>query len=90
MGSGDMFKYPGLAILVGAFLASGFLTLTPGSVAPSSCRIKGNISIATGQRIYHIPGQAYYSATGISLAHGERWFCSEVEAQAAGWRKSKV
>ncbi|MGO4565242.1 hypothetical protein AB4Z52_09270 [Rhizobium sp. 2YAF20] len=80
----------GLVILVGAFLASGPFTLTPGSVAPSSCSIKDNISIATGERIYHIPGHAYYSATRISLAHGERWFCSEVEAQAVRWRKSKV
>ncbi|WP_442217852.1 sunset domain-containing protein [Rhizobium sp. 2YAF20] len=40
--------------------------------------------------MYHIPGHAYYSATRISLAHGERWFCSEVEAQAVRWRKSKV
>ena len=66
-----MFKYPCLVIPAGAFLASGFLTLMPGSVAPSSCKIKGNISIATGERTYHIPGQAYYTATGISLAQGE-------------------
>lgn len=85
-----MFKYPGLAILVGAFLASGFLTLTPGSVAPSSCRIKGNISIATGQRIYHIPGQAYYSATGISLAHGERWFKSRRKLPDGANQKSRA
>lgn len=63
-----MFKYPGLVMLVGACLASGFFTLTPGSVAPSSCAIKGNISVATGERIYHVPGQAYYSATTNPLA----------------------
>ncbi|MDR6758665.1 hypothetical protein J2Y48_003973 [Mycoplana sp. BE70] len=52
----------------------------------TGCRIKGNISIGTGARIYHVPGQEYYSATKISLQHGERWFCTEAEARAAGWR----
>jgi len=35
-------------------------------------------------------GQRYYEKTEISAAHGERWFCSEAEARAAGWRRSKV
>ncbi|PBB16550.1 succinoglycan biosynthesis protein exoi [Mesorhizobium sp. WSM4313] len=50
--------------------------------------IKGNIS-AGGERIYHLPGQKYYSVTIINQAKGERWFCSEAEAVAAGWRRSK-
>jgi hypothetical protein len=32
----------------------------------SHCRIKGNIQIGTGQRIYHVPGQAYYDETIVS------------------------
>ncbi len=52
-----------------------------------SCRIKGNIS-RSGNRIFHVPGGAYYAATRIDEARGERWFCSEDEAAAAGWRKS--
>lgn len=55
----------------------------------ASCNIKGNISINTGERIYHVPGQEYYSQTRISLLKGERWFCSEEEARAAGWRKAR-
>lgn len=58
------------------------------SVSPS-CRVKGNISIDTGERIYHVPGQKFYSQTRISQEYGERWFCSEAEARAAGWRRSK-
>ncbi|MET2825835.1 thermonuclease family protein [Mesorhizobium shangrilense] len=54
----------------------------------SGCYIKGNIS-AEGERIYHMPGQKYYGVTKITEAKGERWFCSEAEAMAAGWRKSK-
>lgn len=55
-----------------------------------SCKIKGNISIDTGEHIYHVPSQKYYSQTRISPQYGERWFCSEAEARAAGWRKSWI
>ena len=54
-----------------------------------SCPIKGNISINSGQRIYHVPGQMFYDQTIISPEYGERWFCSEAEARAAGWRKAR-
>lgn len=50
--------------------------------------IKGNISFNTGERIYHVPGGNFYNATVISPSQGERWFCSEQEARAAGWRRS--
>ena len=53
----------------------------------SGCTIKGNIS-ASG-RIYHMPGDDFYAKTGINLAKGERWFCTEAEAQAAGWRRAR-
>ena len=53
-----------------------------------SCTIKGNIS-ASGTRIYHVPGQRDYERTGIREARGERWFCSEAQAQAAGWRRAR-
>lgn len=53
----------------------------------TSCAIKGNIS--GNGRIYHMPGQEHYSRTKISPSRGERWFCSEAEARAAGWRKAR-
>ena len=53
-----------------------------------ACVIKGNVSFNTGERIYHVPGQAYYEETVVNEAYGERWFCTEDEAIAAGWRKS--
>jgi len=56
--------------------------------APQGCAIKGNIS-RKGERIYHVPGQEHYGATRISTGKGERWFCSEAEARAAGWRRAK-
>lgn len=58
------------------------------NVINPSCRIKGNIS-RSGERIYHMPGQEFYTRTQISLTKGERWFCSEAEARAAGWRKAR-
>lgn len=59
-----------------------------GSSRQSGCVIKGNIS-SRGERIFHVSGQQYYSRTVIDVADGERWFCSEAEAIAAGWRAAK-
>lgn len=55
---------------------------------PSGCTIKGNIS-ASGERIYHLPGSRDYERTRINDRAGERMFCSEDEAKAAGWRASR-
>ena len=54
----------------------------------AECRIKGNIS-KKGKRIYHVPGGNYYARTRIDVEMGERWFCSEAQARAAGWRRSR-
>jgi hypothetical protein len=56
----------------------------------TDCRIKGNVSYSGGERIYHVPGQHYYDETIIDWTRGERWFCSEADARAAGWRKSGI
>jgi hypothetical protein len=55
---------------------------------PGACLIKGNIG-RRGVRIYHVPGGVYYSRTKINQRKGERWFCTEADARAAGWRRSK-
>ena len=49
----------------------------------SACVIKGNEG--RNGKIYHMPGQKYYNKT-----NPEVMFCSEIEAQNAGFRKSKV
>lgn len=57
-----------------------------GSVAEDpDCPIKGNIN-AEGERIYHTPYSRWYDRTRIDTSRGERWFCDEGAAQAAGWR----
>lgn len=51
------------------------------------CPIKGNISPGKKKRkIYHTPWSPNYSNTKIKAEDGERWFCDEAEALAAGWR----
>ena len=57
--------------------------------AGDRCDIKGNISYNTGRRLYHLPGDPGYAATRIDTGRGERWFCSEREARAAGWRRAR-
>ena len=60
------------------------ISSTPGD---ASCQIKGNIN-ASGEKIYHLPDCGSYSKTTIDESRGEKWFCTESEAQAAGWRKA--
>lgn len=53
-------------------------------VSPKGCPIKGNIS--KRGMIYHTPWSQWYDRTRINTTQGERWFCTEAEAIAAGWR----
>ena len=68
-----------------------------GEACPAGCReslpgceIRGNISYRTGEKIYHLPGQRWYEDTVINPRYGERWFCTEEEAEANGWRRARV
>jgi endonuclease YncB( thermonuclease family) len=54
--------------------------------APDGCPIKGRIR--AGARTYVLPWSASYDSTKPSKAKGERWFCSETEAKAAGWSRA--
>jgi endonuclease YncB( thermonuclease family) len=60
----------------------------PAAPPSEDCVIKGNIS--RNGKIYHMPGQTHYDRTTIRPEKGERWFCSEAEARAAGWRRAEV
>lgn len=53
----------------------------------TACTIKGNVN-RNGDRIFHEPGQRDYQKVNMGKGNGERWFCSEQEALAAGWRKA--
>ncbi|WP_126174631.1 thermonuclease family protein [Altericroceibacterium xinjiangense] len=54
------------------------------SAPVTACGIKGNRN-RRGQWIYHLPGTRYYAQT-----RAEEMFCTETEAQAAGYRKSRA
>ena len=52
--------------------------------APDGCPIKGLVT--GGERVYVLPGSPDYDRGRIQKARGERWFCSEREAEAAGFK----
>lgn len=60
---------------------------TAEQIAPGGCAIKGNVS--GNGNIYHMPWSTWYAKVKVEPAKGERWFCSEAEAQKAGWRASQ-
>ena len=78
----------------GERLVGGLSAAQPAASRPAAqkergrCAIKGNIS-KSGKRIYHVPGGRFYGQTRINTSKGERWFCTEGEARAAGWRRSR-
>lgn len=58
------------------------------AVAGEDCTIKGNVT-ASGH-IYHTPSSRWYDAIRMDAGKGKRWFCSEPEAVAAGWRAARL
>jgi hypothetical protein len=78
-----------VATLIGLAVVSGIIAATELGPIVVGCPIKGNISKNARERIYHMPGQEYYAQTRVNWVSGERWFCSEADARAAGWRKSR-
>lgn len=65
----------------------GYMGDTP-TPTPRHCTIKGNVSWRNNdEMIYHCPNWRDYNRTSIDYEDGDRWFCSEQEAIAAGFRK---
>ena len=60
----------------------------PNPSISSECNIKGNISVSSGAKFYHIQGMPEYEITRIDTSKGERFFCSESEAIANGCNKA--
>jgi endonuclease YncB( thermonuclease family) len=55
--------------------------------APDGCPIKGNVR--GNRRTYIVPWSRGYERVEVSQARGGRWFCSESEAQEAGFKPSE-
>ena len=53
--------------------------------APEGCPIKGRI-LRKRDKVYVVPWAANYRSVRVRRNRGERWFCSESDAIAAGWR----
>ena len=51
------------------------------------CPIKGNHR--AGENVYHLPGCPNYTEVIIDESYGDHWFCSQDEAESAGFRKAK-
>jgi endonuclease YncB( thermonuclease family) len=52
--------------------------------APDGCPIKGKA--LTSSKVYVLPWAKDYERTDVRASRGDRWFCSEREAIAAGWQ----
>lgn len=57
----------------------------PGDDQETNLDCKGKIKGNANSKIYHVPGGSYYESTKDNIV----WFCSEADAEAAGYRKSK-
>jgi len=57
----------------------------PADDKESNLSCKGKIKGNANSKIYHMPGDAYYDRTKDNIV----WFCTESQAQAAGYRHSK-
>jgi hypothetical protein len=63
------------------------VTIEPAVLPTVECLVKANVS-ATGEKIFHVPGQANYGTVIIDPEHGEACFTTEGEAVQAGFRKA--
>jgi hypothetical protein len=55
-----------------------------GAECPAAYPVKGDISSATGDRIYHVPGGQFYAVT-----QPDACFATPTDAEAAGFRASE-
>lgn len=53
-----------------------------------SCSIKGNRRLGTNENLYHRTDCKNYKLTQVQLYLGDQWFCTEAEAQKAGFVKA--
>jgi hypothetical protein len=67
---------------------NGGQMVKPLMVSARECVIKGDINPENGQKIFYLPDQKSYASAVIQTDKGERWFCAEADALAAGWRKA--
>jgi hypothetical protein len=62
--------------------AQGCVSHKPG------CDIKGEMYPEWNDKIYFLPSSKSYGAVNMDDVYTHRWFCTENEATAGGWKKS--
>lgn len=50
------------------------------------CDVKGIVT-EEGHRVYYVPTDKDYDGLTVTAARGERYFCSDDEAELAGWKR---
>jgi hypothetical protein len=75
-------------VIVGGIALFSNRLLSQSLIPTPGCNIKGNISWNKKAKLYHLPGMKDYEITKIDPGKGERWFCTESEAIANGWKKA--
>ena len=62
------------------------------TVSPNpKCRVKANINDTYGTKIYYLPSCTIrYDNISVDLFCGDQWYCTEKEAQTAGFAKAKA
>ena len=60
---------------------------TAKKASPDGCPIKG--TVGTAGKTYVLPGAKDYAKAAIRAGKGERWFCSESDAAAAGFKPAE-
>lgn len=83
-----LLAFSGGLLALGVRFGSGYYPRIVDSITKPGCLVKGNVSIETGMKIYHVVGMEDYEITKISPEKGEQWFCTEQEAISAGWTRA--
>ena len=70
---------------IGIYSSTCLQTIPPNP----KCIIKGNMDKNSNRKTYYLPGCAQYNFTFVEKDIGEDWYCTEKEAQLAGYSKSE-
>ena len=65
---------------------AGYRLQTKDDAPRQICDIKGIVS-DTGERVYLVPSDPEYDGIDLILSRGEQLFCSDDQAEIAGWRR---
>jgi hypothetical protein len=79
-------KLLGHTLTVSSLLLTSSIGFGAGAVEhPEGCNIKGNFG--GGKRLYYLPTHPRFEKVLINRPN-EKWFCSEEQALAAGWKSA--